>query len=249
MAALCYPTEVTTTEGDSPAAVGNRIAAAILAFGLTDGSNETGGYQATDYQPVNEPLVVKESGTVMADPNRWQPLEIDNMVTQNGILLASGSQQVIGPHWGHVTGFALPDGGEDGLPAGPGRPAPAGRPGHRPGVQGLRRRGDPPEQPARSGRRGDDRHLARAPWGPTPWAPTTAPGTTSTRRPGLPYEPNLVNQADFGRALAEFWADGPKSETPPGHWNVIANERLRRRWPPTCASAAPGRWWTAWSGT
>ena len=28
---------------------------------------------------------------------------------------------------------------------------------------------------------------------------------------------------DFARVLAEFWADGPKSETPPGHWNVIAN--------------------------
>ena len=24
--------------------------------------------------------------------------------------------------------------------------------------------------------------------------------------------------------LAEYWADGPKSETPPGHWNVIAND-------------------------
>ena len=23
--------------------------------------------------------------------------------------------------------------------------------------------------------------------------------------------------------MAEFWADGPKSETPPGHWNVLAN--------------------------
>jgi len=29
---------------------------------------------------------------------------------------------------------------------------------------------------------------------------------------------------DYARALAEFWADGPKSETPPGHWNVLANE-------------------------
>ena len=26
------------------------------------------------------------------------------------------------------------------------------------------------------------------------------------------------------RALAEFWADGPQSETPPGHWNVLAND-------------------------
>ena len=40
---------------------------------------------------------------------------------------------------------------------------------------------------------------------------------------GEPYRPNLVNQADFGRAVAEFWADGPESETPPGHWNTLAN--------------------------
>ena len=23
--------------------------------------------------------------------------------------------------------------------------------------------------------------------------------------------------------IAEFWADGPDSETPPGHWNTLAN--------------------------
>ena len=26
------------------------------------------------------------------------------------------------------------------------------------------------------------------------------------------------------RVMVEFWADGPKSETPPGHWNVLANK-------------------------
>jgi len=35
---------------------------------------------------------------------------------------------------------------------------------------------------------------------------------------------NEVLHADFGRCVAEFWADGPDSETPPGHWNVLANE-------------------------
>jgi hypothetical protein len=40
---------------------------------------------------------------------------------------------------------------------------------------------------------------------------------------GQPYAADLVNEGDFGRALTEFWADGPKSETPPGHWNVVAN--------------------------
>ena len=40
---------------------------------------------------------------------------------------------------------------------------------------------------------------------------------------GAPYEPQVVKLGDFARVLAEFWADGPNSETPPGHWNTIAN--------------------------
>ncbi|NNC81633.1 MAG: vanadium-dependent haloperoxidase, partial [Acidimicrobiales bacterium] len=40
---------------------------------------------------------------------------------------------------------------------------------------------------------------------------------------GQPYEPNETRQADFARVVAEFWADGPNSETPPGHWNTLAN--------------------------
>ncbi|MCJ7710324.1 MAG: vanadium-dependent haloperoxidase, partial [Chloroflexi bacterium] len=40
---------------------------------------------------------------------------------------------------------------------------------------------------------------------------------------GQPYEPDEVLRGDFGRIMAEFWADGPSSETPPGHWNVLAN--------------------------
>ncbi|MEY4917771.1 MAG: hypothetical protein RL616_1684, partial [Verrucomicrobiota bacterium] len=40
---------------------------------------------------------------------------------------------------------------------------------------------------------------------------------------GLPYSANVVPRGDYVRCLAEFWADGPSSETPPGHWNTIAN--------------------------
>jgi len=40
---------------------------------------------------------------------------------------------------------------------------------------------------------------------------------------GQPYAPNVVKRGDFARVMAEYWADGPSSETPPGHWNVIAN--------------------------
>lgn len=41
---------------------------------------------------------------------------------------------------------------------------------------------------------------------------------------GEPYPPNVVPRGDYTRVLAEFWADGPASETPPGHWFTIMNK-------------------------
>ena len=40
---------------------------------------------------------------------------------------------------------------------------------------------------------------------------------------GQPYEDQWVPRADYARVLAEFWADGPNTETPPGHWFDILN--------------------------
>jgi len=37
------------------------------------------------------------------------------------------------------------------------------------------------------------------------------------------YTPQMVKRGDYARVLAEFWADGPDSETPPGHWFAILN--------------------------
>jgi hypothetical protein len=48
-------------------------------------------------------------------------------------------------------------------------------------------------------------------------------GYTNNPITGLPYGTNIVKRGDYARVLAEFWADGPNSETPPGHWNVLAN--------------------------
>jgi len=121
MASLCFDIDMTSTGGDSPAALGNRIASVIIAAGLEDGSNEAEAY-AAEYDAVNPPLVVNESGTVLNDPNRWQPLQIDNMVSQNGILLDTGIQEFIDPHWGYVTGFALPPAPANGVPIDPGLP-------------------------------------------------------------------------------------------------------------------------------
>ncbi|NNK81060.1 MAG: hypothetical protein HKO93_06150, partial [Flavobacteriales bacterium] len=54
-------------------------------------------------------------------------------------------------------------------------------------------------------------------------------GDASTGHPlnpktGMPYTPQIVKRGDYARILAEYWADGPDSETPPGHWFKIYNE-------------------------
>ena len=52
---------------------------------------------------------------------------------------------------------------------------------------------------------------------------------------GKPYQPQRVKRADYARILAEYWADGKSSETPPGHWFAIYNEveedpAFKRQW-------------------
>ncbi len=222
MESLCYPIDTTETESDAPAAVGNRIAAAILAAGLQDGSNEAEGYAAPAYEPVNEPLVVAESGTRMIDPNRWQPLQLEQMISQNGIPVEDESQEFIDPHWGHVTGFALPPGGANGLPVDPGPPPYLGDAAtdsafKDAAVEVVRYSSllDPD-----SGRTID---ISPATLGANPLGTYDGMGHDGNPVTGAPYAENLVAEGDFARVLAEFWADGPDSETPPGHWNTLAN--------------------------
>ena len=87
---------------------GNRIAEAVLAYGATDGAHEEERYKDASYKPVNEPLEVAKPGTVMDDPNRWQPLALAQQISQNGLPIPGQVQSFIGPYWGHVTSFALP---------------------------------------------------------------------------------------------------------------------------------------------
>ena len=50
-----------------------------------------------------------------------------------------------------------------------------------------------------------------------------SPGHDLNPATGQPYTPQMVPRGDYTRVLAEFWADGPDSETPPGHWFTILN--------------------------
>lgn len=220
MASLCYRTEYTDTAGATPAALGNRIAEAVLAYGSQDGARESERYVDAEYRPVNEPLIVAEPGTAMEDPNRWQPLALERQVSQNGLPIPGKVQVFIGPQWGHVTPFALPASAE-GIPIDPGPPPELGTATDaafkEAAVEIIRRSSelDPAD--------GVMVDISPASQGANTLGTNDGHGRDLNPATGEPYAPHRVLRADFARVLAEFWADGPNSETPPGHWNIVAN--------------------------
>lgn len=212
-------------EPGTGAAFGVELAETILAETRGDGSNEIDGYVDPDgYEAVNPGLQVELAYTSMVDPNRWQPLELERRITQNGQDESETLQSFIGPHWGSVTPFAL-DPTWAPVPLDPGAPP-------------LLTFGEDPAQdqefidaalevvrysasldPAD----GETIDLSPAVRGNTPLGTYDSPGHGTNPVTGEPYEANVALHADYGRVVAEFWADGPDSETPPGHWNTIAN--------------------------
>lgn len=239
MGNLGYSTGVTTSIGDSPAAIGNRIAEQIITTTMNDGSNEVGGYaDTTGYQAANVPMTVDYPAVVprfsqpLADPNRWQPLFIDAAVTQNG-LIGTDLQTYIGPHWGDVSTFAMGRPGSSTATTGPnswsaidpGAPPQLGGTGdaeyRSDTVEVIRYSNalDPLQSPG-----AETMNISPSVAGNRPLGTHNDSGYALNPVTGQPYADNFVNTADYGRVLAEFWADGPESETPPGHWNVIANE-------------------------
>jgi hypothetical protein len=247
MAQLGYDKDFTATSGgaDPPAELGNRIAASVLAFGLTDGSNEQDGYANRYYEPVNPPLIMVLPGNPdIVDANAWQPLALDFFVDQSGNEIPGGSPPFLGPEWGGVAPFALSpddanvyprDGFDYWVYHDPGPPPLLGTPDAEDYLDGFEMVAlwsshlDPADgvlwdvSPAS---RGNSPLPDPSEWrdyydfeGGGDW------GTGYALNPvtGQPYEPQIVPRGDYARALAEFWADGPDSETPPGHWFTIAN--------------------------
>lgn len=221
--ALGYDKDFTGSAGGSPAAVGNAIGDEVIAYGLADGSREATNYDDPTYVPLNEPMIWKEPGTVMAAPSRWQPIALDVQVGQNGVPIPGKVQVFLGSGWGAVLPFALV------------RPAP--------GVPYFDPLPPPTiESPATNALFKDmavELILKQSLLDPTDDTTIDAsPGAIGNNtlgandghgRPlnpftGQPYAPNVVKRNDYFRSLGMYWADGPHSETPPGHWNVIANE-------------------------
>ena len=243
------------TAATSPAArLGRCVAEFYIARGLADGANEANDYANIAYFPANSALDPTDEGNpTLTDPDRWQPLWLESFVDQSGH--PEGTEpEFVSAEWGWVTPFALsPDDlsvhERDGVGYhvyhDPGPPptlrgpqadlykwgfALVGRWSSQlspdDGVlmdiapSGLGNLGELPT-------RFEDHRLFYE-------SDVHGPGYRINPATGRSYEPQLVPRGDYTRVLAEFWADGPDSETPPGHWFVILNSvndhhRLVRR--------------------
>lgn len=230
MAALGYDSSVTTTVGSAPAALGNRIAMFVrTTWGLGDGSNQQNGYDDVDgYANPQPPLnVLSTAGVIIGgiptgtDPNRWQPLSLGVAFDQGGNPLPAGTQSYVGVAWMHTEAFSLarPDPVRPWIdPGGPSRLGEAGDSIYKQGALEVVRLSSQLNNAEvidiSPGLGGMGNHAVGADDGP---------GHAFNPVTGLPYAPQFTTRGDFGRVLAEFWADGPTSETPPGHWHVLAN--------------------------
>ncbi len=219
-----YDPDDLSTEGDSPAAVGNRIGNAILTINMDDGSNEANGYaDTTGYAPVNEALVYGTSGVTLTDPNRWQPLNLARSVTKNGIDLGAEVQKFLALGWNWVTPFALEKPTDSTILIDPGPQPLFGTETEAQliseMVEVIRASSvmDPTQGITIDASPGGLQHN-------NPWLTQDGQGHALNPFTGEPYAPNPVNQGDYFRITAEFWSDGPGIEGPPGVWNMLHNQ-------------------------
>lgn len=253
MNALGYDRNIITTDyiNGPPAAVGNHIAQCLIQFGQVDGSNEQGQYENLHYQPVNSPLIMLNPGNPdLVDYNRWQPLTLDVFIDQAGNPIPFNTPDFLSPEWGAVTPFALTTGDlkiyqrdevdylvyhDPGSPPNLSTADGSGRSDqYRWGFELVSiwsSQLDPSD--------GVMWDISPATIGNISQLPTTdaeqqqfynlfeggdaSVGHALNPITGQPYTTQMVPRGDYTRVLAEFWADGPDSETPPGHWFVILN--------------------------
>jgi len=252
MATLGYDVSFTSTDystGDGRA-LGNHLAEQIIAFGQQDNANEQNDYANTVYEPLNPSLIVDLPGnSTVVDLNRWQPLTLDLFIDQSGNPIPGETPPFLSPEWGQVTSWALSDedltmytrdGFDYKVYHDPGLPAMHQADGS--GTTDIYIEGhamvalwsgllDPTDgvmwdiSPASSGNR-DSYPTTLETYGTLYDANnggSPSPGHSINPSTGQAYVPNMVPRGDYARVLAEFWADGPDSETPPGHWFTILN--------------------------
>ncbi|WP_235296784.1 MopE-related protein [Portibacter marinus] len=232
-----------------PAALGNFIADHIIKFGLNDGANEIQGYENLYYETANPPLIMDRSGNPgIEDPNKWQSLTLDVFIDQSGNVIPLNTPEFLSPEWGNVTPFALDESVLSRYENEWGYWNVYHDPGHPWYIQDGMGIDDPYKWgfalvsvwSSHLGVKNDTLiDISPGSIGNNMQLPANfeeykdfynfekggdnSPGHLINPVTGQSYEPNLVKRSDYGRVLAEFWADGPDSETPPGHWFTILN--------------------------
>ena len=255
MLQLGYDINYTATDytTGNPAALGNYIGQCIIDFGLQDNANEQNDFANTIYLPSNPPLVVDNAGNPsMTAPNNWQPLTLEIFIDQSGNVIPGATPEFLSPEWGQVTPFALSntdrtihqrDGFDYWVYHDQGAPPTLQSDGngqsdaykwgfqtvvmwssHLDPTDGVmwdispNNMGNPASYP--SNINGYPNFYDQTNGG------TSSNGYAVNPSTGQAYSSNIVPRGDFARVLAEFWADGPDSETPPGHWFTILNENI-----------------------
>jgi hypothetical protein len=235
----------------NPASLGNYIGACVINMGNIDNSREIFGYDNGFYEPINDPLVMAFSGNPdVNDPNRWQPLTLNIFIDQSGNVIPFNTPDFLSPEWGVVTPFSLttddltiykrPE-GEYWVYKDPGPPPYLDTTAITPMSQEYKWGHSMVAvwQAHLDPRDGVEIDISPGALGNNQDYPTDIPGLRNfynrqfggdpgtghdiNPATGQPYEPNIVKRGDYARVLAEFWADGPDSETPPGHWFTLLN--------------------------
>ena len=229
---------------DNPEGLGSYLARCIIEYGLNDGSNEANGYKNRYYQPVNAPLEPSKSGNAaMTHPDRWQPLKIEFFFDQSGKL--TPMPDFLGAEWGNVEPFALlPEDSilrnrddneyrvylDAGIPSlftddfaqyAWGHSVVIEWSSHLDPLDGVIWDISPAvigaSAPLPDNNNLSDFYLSTS-------GGTKQSGHRINPVTNKPYAVNNALRGDYTRVLAEYWADGPDSETPPGHWFTILND-------------------------
>ncbi len=232
--------------------LGTQVGRCIIANGLDDGSNEQQGYSNQNYTPINPPLDPTKPGNPgLVNPNRWQPLKLSNFIDQSGNV--TDTPEFLGADWGRIKPFALEtedksqitiDGEAVPVWLDPGAPPLLSDDPVANRIYQLNHLSvalwsanlDPfSEQtidisPSALGNLPpldnfpDVQALILDEYNSINGGMIRNSGHSINPSTSYPYESNVVPLGDYSRVLAEYWADGPDSETPPGHWFDIYNK-------------------------
>lgn len=244
-------TDLDYTNGDA-AALGNYIAQTLIDYGNMDGARENTGYDNAHYAPVNPPLApVLPGNPDLLYPNRWQSLSLDTFIDQSGNLIEGETIDFLSPEWGDVLPFAMNDTHKTTYSRNNNNYHVYHDPTAPPYLDSSDKSLIEAYKKGFSQVAIWSSHLDPTDgvlWDISPKSigniqsssfPTSYSdynsfykyllggdiGTGHNLNPATnqPYEPQIVPRGDYARVLAEFWADGPDSETPPGHWFTILN--------------------------